>query len=113
MGSQKKNLVYLTGFMGSGKSTIGPILANSLGYAHIDIDEEIEKVASRKVAEIFRDGGEEEFREIEHRVLVQASKGSHSIISLGGGTIARMPNLTIAKSTGVLIYLKTDVDSIA
>jgi shikimate kinase len=99
--------------MGSGKSTLGPILANTLGYEHIDIDHEIEKIAGKKVLEIFRERGEEDFRKIEHQALVQASMGSHCIISLGGGTIAKLPNLAITKSTGILIYLKADVNRIA
>ena len=112
MSSSKKNIIYLTGFMGSGKSTLAPILANTLGYTYIDIDLEIEHVTGKKISDIFRDHGEEYFREIEHRVLERVSKGAHCVISLGGGTVTKPSNLSIAKSTGIMIYLKTDVNSI-
>jgi shikimate kinase len=112
MSTTRKSLIYLTGFMGSGKSTVGPILANTLGYSHIDIDEEVERVAGKKVSEIFHDHGEAYFRKIEHQVLEDVSRTALRVISLGGGTITVPSNLTIAKSTGIVIYLKTDVDHI-
>lgn len=112
MSTPKKTNIYLTGFMGSGKSTLAPILANTLGYVHVDIDVEIERTTGKKISEIFRDNGEEYFREIEHRVLERVSKESHCVISLGGGTMTTPSNLSIAKSTGIVIYLKTGVNNI-
>lgn len=108
----KKSIIYLTGFMGSGKSTLAPILANTLGYEFVDIDLEIERTAGKKVSDIFRDHGEEYFRELEHTVLERASKKNRCVISLGGGTVTRASNLSIAKSTGIVIYLKTGVNDI-
>ncbi|HTK83420.1 MAG TPA: shikimate kinase, partial [Bacteroidota bacterium] len=80
MTTSKKSLVYLTGFMGSGKTTLAPILANTLGFAHTDTDREVERIAGKTVSEVFRDHGEEYFREIEHRVLEQASKEHHRVV---------------------------------
>lgn len=108
----KKSVIYLTGFMGSGKSTLAPILANTLGYEYIDIDLEIERSTGKKIPDIFRDQGEEYFREMEHTILERVSKKSHCVISLGGGTVTRASNLAIAKSTGIMIYLKTGVNDI-
>jgi len=105
-------LIYLTGFMGSGKSTIGPILGNTLGYRHIDIDQEIERAAGKKVAEIFSEFGEAYFRNAEREILQEASKQSGCVVSLGGGTIANQENFRIIKSTGILIYLRTDPEQI-
>lgn len=107
-----KNLIYLTGFMGSGKSTIGPILANSLGYSHVDIDREIERLTSKSVTDIFSDLGEDYFREVEHSLLLDLSHHHDHVVSLGGGTIANQTNLGIVKSSGILVYLKTDAEQI-
>jgi shikimate kinase len=99
--------------MGSGKSTIAPILANALGYAHRDVDAEIESITGKRVNEIFSDDGEAFFREIEHRVLLGVSSQTDGcVVSLGGGTLANETNLGIVKSTGLLVYLQVDIDQI-
>jgi len=108
----EKKLIYLAGFMGSGKSTIGPILANILGFSFVDIDLEIEKIAGKRIKEIFSSMGEEYFREIETKLLRELSQGGQCVISLGGGTAASETNLQIIKSSGVMIYLKTNADQI-
>ena len=106
MAAHKTNLIFLTGFMGSGKSTIGPILANTLGYRSIDIDREIEAQSGRTVKEIFSEFGEEYFRELEHKLLEQFAREEECVISLGGGTIGSERNLKLVKSAGILVYLK-------
>ena len=111
--AHKKNLIYLTGFMGSGKSTLAPILANTLGYSHRDIDTEIERITGKRVTTIFSDQGEEFFRDVERKILLEVSSTQQGcVISLGGGTIANDTNLRIIKSSGVLVYLKADADQI-
>ena len=112
MEHNKKNLIYLTGFMGSGKSTIAPILANTLGYNYLDIDLEIEKAAGKTVSEIFLESGEDYFRDIERKLLQEVSRQEGCVVSLGGGTIANEGNLKLVKSSGVLIYLKIEPDQI-
>ena len=102
-----KNIYYLTGFMASGKSTIGPILANTLGWDHYDLDREIEKIVGKKVTEIFKTLGEPYFRKIETSLLKELSQKNKLIISLGGGTIADPVNYKIIKTSGSLIYLKS------
>jgi len=104
----RKNIVYLTGFMGSGKSTIGPILANTLGYQYVDIDKEIETKENRSVKDIFSVNGETYFRELEHSFLSEVSKQGFVVCSLGGGTVTRQDNLELIKNNGVLVYLKTN-----
>ena len=108
----KKNRIYLTGFMGSGKSTITPILANTLGYKSIDIDEEIVNITKKRIAEIFSEMGEEYFRKIERSILQEISQLDGYVVSLGGGTIADPTNFSIIKSTGILIYLKSSSEQI-
>lgn len=108
----KKDIIYLTGFMGSGKSTIGPILANTIGYEFVDIDKTIEKTANKTVMEIFADNGEGYFRELEKRAIQEISKAHSHVVSLGGGTITKQENLSIIRSTGVLVYLKAAPEEI-
>ena len=103
----KRNVFYLTGFMASGKSTIGPILANSLGWTFFDIDKEIIKKEGMKITEIFKLKGEDYFRRIENELLQLLSKKNKVIIALGGGTITSEFNREIIKSTGFMIYLKS------
>jgi shikimate kinase len=104
----RKDIVYLTGFMGSGKSTVGPILANTLGYDFLDIDKTIEATADKTIMEIFADNGEGYFRELEKKVVRQISQTHGCVVSLGGGTVTKKENLGVIKSTGILVYLKAD-----
>jgi len=98
--------IYITGFMTSGKSTIGPILANVLGMVFFDLDKEIEKEEDQAIIDIFDQKGETYFRETEWRVLKRLSEKSDIVISLGGGTIIQDNNFMLLKSTGKIIYLK-------
>ena len=78
----KRNVFYLTGFMASGKSTVGPILANTLGWAFFDLDKEIVKKEGMKITEIFKLKGEDHFRKVEQDLLKLLSKNSNIIIEL-------------------------------
>lgn len=106
------NRIYLTGFMTSGKSTLGKILANVLGWNFYDLDKEIELAEKLKVTEIFETKGEKYFREIETEKLKQLSEGNNLIISLGGGTIVSDENVNFIKQSGKLIYLKVEPEII-
>lgn len=97
--------------MGSGKSTIGPILANTLGWDFYDLDSVIEDKAGKSVKEIFEVYGEEYFRNLETESLVELSTKDKVIVSLGGGTIASDRNIAILKQNGVIIYLKMTPES--
>ena len=102
----KNKVIYLTGFMGSGKSTIGPILANTLGWEFYDLDRVIEDKAGTKITEIFSLFGEEHFRNLERETLIEIAQKEKIVVSLGGGTIASNENIEILKRTGLLFYLK-------
>jgi len=102
----KCRIIYLTGFMTSGKSTVGPILANTLGWDYYDLDREIEADTGKSVVNIFESEGEQYFRDKETEKLNELSKKENLIIALGGGTIINENNFRIIKSTGKLIYLK-------
>ena len=103
----KKKIYYLTGFMAAGKSTIGPILANTLGWEFYDLDKEVEKKEGTKITELFNRRGEEYFRKSETEILRKLSGRNEVIISLGGGAIASDENFRIIKSSGKIIYLKS------
>lgn len=103
----KKKIYYLTGFMAAGKSTIGPILANTLGWHFFDLDKEVEKKERMKIVELFEQQGEEYFRKTETALLKKLSENDEAIISLGGGAIASDVNFKTIKSSGKIIYLKS------
>jgi shikimate kinase len=108
----KKNLIYLAGFMGSGKSTIGPILANTLGYEFVDIDKLIEARAEQRIVDIFATAGEQMFRELERSTLQQVSTRDHCVVSLGGGTIASDENFRLIRESGIIVYLQLSPEEI-
>jgi shikimate kinase len=105
-GNHKRLVIFLTGFMGSGKSTIGPILANTIGYSFIDLDLFIEQKEKRKIGDIFKAQGEKAFREMERTFLREVAGTPRTVISLGGGTITDQDSLDLVKESGVLVYLK-------
>lgn len=112
MEKRDATLLYLTGFMGSGKSTIAPILANTLGYDFADLDREIEALTGKRVSELFADEGEARFRSAELEILRTLSRRTSCVVSLGGGTVAAPANLATVKSSGTLIYLQVDEEQL-
>lgn len=97
--------------MGAGKSTIGPILANTIGWNSCDLDLLIEEKLGKKVRQVFEEDGEEYFRNVETEILADVSAKSQLVVSLGGGTMASKRNLEILKKNGLTIYLKASTDS--
>ncbi len=95
--------IYLVGFMGSGKTTIGRLLAARLGWSFADLDEEIEAAERATIAAIFEERGEPEFRRIEAEMLRQhvrsIERGKAAVIALGGGAFAQQQNREIAPAT--------------
>lgn len=104
--------IYLIGFMGSGKTTIGHALAKALHYEFVDMDHYIEKQQQLSIADIFMQQGEESFRLIESQALDQLSKDKNIVISTGGGTPCFHDNMSIIRQSGVSIYLKCSIDSL-
>lgn len=104
--------VYLAGFMGSGKSTVGPPAAEVLGLDFLDLDDQIEQRAERSIPAIFEAGGEAAFRQIEREALHCTAEHDQVMVALGGGTVVAEANRTFAQSNGLLIYLEVSVDTI-
>lgn len=99
-----KNIV-LIGFMGTGKTSIGRILAKRLDRPLIDTDAKIEKDYGKKISEIFAESGEEGFRKIEQNVIEEVSRMEGVIISTGGGSVLRKANVKALRRNGILITL--------
>lgn len=104
--------VYLTGFMGSGKSTVGPILANAIGYGFADLDEHIERRAGKTIPELFEQDGEPAFRALEAELLREATERPYVVVALGGGALVAERSRELARSSGTVIYLHVPADQL-
>ncbi len=98
--------IYLTGFMGSGKSTLGPMVANVLGYEFVDMDVLLENEFGCTIAEVFRRNGEAAFREAESRLVRETANREETVVAVGGGALARENNLSFALDHGLVVYLR-------
>jgi shikimate kinase len=103
--------IVLTGFMGSGKSTVGPLLARRLGWSFVDVDDVIAAEAGRSIPEIFAREGETAFRERERATIARLSSGNELILALGGGAIedAATRTLLLEARDGLLVHLEVEL----
>jgi shikimate kinase len=103
--------IVLTGFMGSGKSTVGPLLAARLGWNFIDVDEAIEAKAGVTIAEIFAQEGEAAFRETERATIEQLHAGDALVLALGGGAIENEEtrSLLLHSPGTLLVHLEVEL----
>ncbi len=99
------NNIYLCGFMGCGKTTVGRNIARLSGKKFIDLDFYIVKKVNLSISEIFEKYGQDEFRNIESNCLKEVSSFENCIVALGGGTVTSPQNVQIIKSSGKLVYL--------
>ncbi len=105
-------LIFLTGFMGCGKSTTGKKLANKLGYEFIDLDHYIEQKQETSISNILKEKGEDFFRNIETACLAELASRSRLVISTGGGTPCFNHNMNIINASGISVYLKMSVETL-
>jgi len=105
--------IFLIGYMGSGKTTIGKLLAKRLNLPFIDLDLFIENRYRKSVGEIFVEKGEDDFREIERKALQEVSQFENLIISTGGGTPCFFDNMSVMNKAGISIYLKVGIEELA
>lgn len=103
--------IYLTGFMGAGKSTVGKQLAGRLGLPVIDTDEWIEKEKKKSISAIFAEEGEKAFRDYERHAL-ESLPTDNIIITTGGGIVIQECNRNWMKKKGIVIYLHCEANEI-
>jgi shikimate kinase len=112
----QNRVVFLVGFMGAGKTSVGRILAAQLGWEFVDLDELIEQREGRAVAEIFRDSGEPAFRDAETSALsdlLADLAGSPKIVALGGGAFVQPRNAQLLTASGVpVVFLDASVEEL-
>lgn len=104
MGSGNRKPVFLLGFMGSGKTTVGQKLAQRVGWRFVDLDETIEENLHAAISEIFASRGESFFREVEQetleRLLIETEGSPACVLALGGGTFVQPQNVLLVRSHG-------------
>jgi len=105
--------IVLTGFMGSGKSTVGPLLAQILNWQFIDVDDVIEAEAGTTIAMIFAHHGETAFRNLEHSTIARLASGEELVLALGGGAIEREDtrNLLLRAPRTFLVHLEVELQT--
>jgi shikimate kinase len=108
--------IYIAGFMGSGKSTVGRMLAERLGWDFADLDAEIESEHQTTIPELFLTRGEPEFRRIETAMMLKWVRriecGAPTVVALGGGTFVHPGNYDLIENHGVSLWLDCDFDVI-
>lgn len=113
---EKALTIFLVGFMGAGKSSVGLALSRRLGWPFEDLDDRIEARERRSIEEIFRQSGEPEFRKIEHaalRSLLQDLSPSSKVVALGGGAFAQSQNAALLEEAGFpVIFLDAPVEEL-
>lgn len=109
-----KNLlrIYLTGFMGAGKSSVGGSLADILGARFVDLDRQIERRTETTISIIFARQGEAAFRDLEHSCLKETAKWDHVVVATGGGTMTFDRNLSVIRELGVSVWLDLSFEAI-
>jgi shikimate kinase len=104
--------IALVGFMGTGKSTVGRIVASMLHFDFLDTDEMIENMAGKRISDIFSSEGEERFREYEKQAVARLKEINHSVISTGGGLVTRPENLASLKEHSLVVCLWCSAETI-
>ncbi len=102
--------VFMVGFMASGKSTIGRLLAKKLERPFLDLDDYIVKKERKSIKQIFDDAGEAHFRELEWKAMLEVTRNFKGVVSLGGGALHNQRVLDHLKLFGLLVFLKTDLN---
>ena len=108
--------LYLVGFMAAGKTTVGGLLADELGWCFVDIDTDVEAQQRKSIAEIFRDHGEARFRELEAQMirsrvsLIEA--GDPCVMALGGGAFVQASNWHLIQNNGVTVWLDCQLETV-
>lgn len=106
-----KKQIFLIGYRATGKTTVGREISKIIGWNFVDIDSEIERITSKKISDIFKNDGEDKFREIESEVLKTLSTLDNTVFSTGGGIVLLEKNREIIKE-GFVILLEASIQTI-
>lgn len=109
MASIPKSLLVITGFMGTGKSTVGPLVAEQLAFPFLDTDDMIERRAGKSIPDIFAMKGEAAFRELEADVLMDLCRQSDMVVATGGGALIQANNRERMLRVGVVVCLTASI----
>lgn len=104
--------VYIVGFMGTGKTAVGKILADKLSKEFVEMDQLIERQENKKIKDIFAENGQDHFRKLENKLLKKISSQSDLVVSCGGGVVCNQDNLDILQNTGYVFSLSASPNSI-
>jgi shikimate kinase len=104
--------IIIVGFMGTGKSTVSRMLSERLGWDSKDTDEEIERTANKTIKQLFTEDGEENFRDLETRVLTEVLSDKRQVVATGGGAVLREVNRRAMLSAGWVVALTADKASL-
>jgi shikimate kinase len=106
--------IYLVGFMGSGKTTIGRMYAEEIGWRFADLDDDIEAQQRASISDLFERFGEEEFRRIESDAIWKRihliRRGMPTVLALGGGAFTRSQNVEMLTDNGITVWIDTELD---
>jgi len=108
--NQNSTLIFLVGFMGAGKTTVGRALATHLGYQFFDLDELITERTGKSVQQIFSELGETEFRRLEREAIQSCTKLVRSVVALGGGAYVHEDNRSLLRAIGKTIWLDSPLE---
>lgn len=113
MNNRRQRLIYLVGFMGTGKSSVGTLLAQQMKWPFVDLDTVIEAGQGATIREIFEQAGEAFFRQLERAALEEVCRKEPVVIALGGGTFAQKANFDLIRQTrGVTIWLDCPLEEL-
>lgn len=113
MGSELKRHLYLTGYRGTGKTSVARILSPALSLPLVDLDDRIEVAAGLTIREIFAAGGETRFRDLEADAVALVAAEPASVVSLGGGAVLRESNRAVIAESGWSVWLDASAETLA
>lgn len=105
--------IYLSGMIGSGKTAVGTLLAQRIGWPFFDLDREMDRELGRSFHELVREQGWLAFRELEYRICKRFALLEQTVIALGGGTVRYEWNTDLLRGTGIMILLEADLPTLA
>jgi shikimate kinase len=106
-------LIFLIGYRGTGKTTLGQLLSERIGWDFVDADVHLEATCGKSIKQIFASDGEPAFRDMESRMLHELCGRERLVIGTGGGVVGREENRALLRAAGYVVWLRADLDTIA